>query len=155
MAITDLEAKMQAEAKIAELQDQNGALMQKERQMSEEIQRLKARLALAEEDKAFHTAAPFILKRCTRQQLRSLHERLESDLNDTVRSLERVIVQEAKLEASEEAGRCRICEERAMDCVLLPCGHFGCCSICAHGSEERGCPFCRCPVEQIKKTFLC
>ena len=44
---------------------------------------------------------------------------------------------------------CALCCERAMDCVLIPCGHQICCTECGH--QIKCCPVCKvnCSVLRI------
>merc|ERR1711920_432705 len=50
---------------------------------------------------------------------------------------------------------CSICNDRPVDCVVVPCGHMGACFTCANTCKERaeGCAFCRANVEHIYRTF--
>jgi hypothetical protein len=47
---------------------------------------------------------------------------------------------------------CKICMDRDIDAIFLPCGHVYCCSSCAEVVSK--CPFCRKPVEHITKAYL-
>ena len=44
-------------------------------------------------------------------------------------------------------GMCRVCYERAIDCVLLRCGHYALCRQCSDRMEH--CPFCRQPIQDV------
>jgi hypothetical protein len=51
---------------------------------------------------------------------------------------------------------CVVCFNRARDVVLIPCGHYGLCEMCAQqlfhdGTKE--CPICRRKINQIVKLF--
>ena len=59
---------------------------------------------------------------------------------------------------------CKVCMERVIDTVLLPCAHTIMCLTCSedslvplkrgrHKPDSRCCPICRCEVEQVVKTF--
>ena len=47
---------------------------------------------------------------------------------------------------------CRVCMDRDIDAIFLPCGHVYCCSQCA--KIVKVCPFCRCQVEKISHAYL-
>lgn len=56
------------------------------------------------------------------------------------------------LRLSGPMGECRVCYERPVDCIFLPCGHGGCCSICV--VKFGICPFCRKAVAEVKKLYF-
>lgn len=47
---------------------------------------------------------------------------------------------------------CKVCFERAMDTVLLPCGHFFACEGCAENIVE--CPICRANTEEKLRIYI-
>ncbi|KAK3605776.1 hypothetical protein CHS0354_033981 [Potamilus streckersoni] len=47
---------------------------------------------------------------------------------------------------------CKICMERKIDLVFLPCGHLMCCQVC--GQSLRICPICRAKINGSAKTYL-
>ena len=47
---------------------------------------------------------------------------------------------------------CRICMDKDVNTVFLPCGHLVCCQDCAQ--ELRQCPICRGMVRGTVKTFM-
>ena len=47
---------------------------------------------------------------------------------------------------------CRICMDKEIDAIFLPCGHVYCCSQCA--KSVKVCPFCRQQVEKISHAYL-
>ena len=53
------------------------------------------------------------------------------------------------------SSECRICMERPVDSVLLPCAHSSLCFPCAQNVQQanNGCPICRTPIEQCIKIF--
>ena len=57
----------------------------------------------------------------------------------------------AKPPAAAEDDNCKICFERAVDCVLLNCGHICVCMLCSAGL--RHCPMCRQPFDRAVKVF--
>ena len=50
-----------------------------------------------------------------------------------------------------EDGMCRVCYERAIDCVLLRCGHYALCHQCSDRMEC--CPFCRQPIQDVVLVY--
>lgn len=42
---------------------------------------------------------------------------------------------------------CKVCFERTIDTVLLPCGHALLCAQCAADLPKRSCPACELPIE--------
>ncbi|KAH9508098.1 hypothetical protein Btru_052846 [Bulinus truncatus] len=48
---------------------------------------------------------------------------------------------------------CKICMEKEVAVVFLPCGHLVCCVNCA--AAEVKCPVCRSPVKGIVRAFIC
>lgn len=53
--------------------------------------------------------------------------------------------------AAAEDSSCKICFDRAVDCVLLNCGHLCVCLECT--AALRHCPMCRQPFERAVKIF--
>ena len=49
--------------------------------------------------------------------------------------------------------QCQICFDATVRNVLVPCGHM-LCPGCAGQIRTSKCPFCRCAVQQIVKTFV-
>lgn len=49
-----------------------------------------------------------------------------------------------------DAIACRICLDRELDAVLIPCGHQMC-SVCSYGLTD--CPMCRAHIERRVRTF--
>jgi len=148
------EANAELRERSTELSEQQEEVQRELGEQKKEVQRLTLSLAEAEERRILQ-ARPSMLTTCTQQQLEDLHDALKRQLDDTCNVLEQVVAQKAVLRASEDARCCRICQERIVNCVITPCGHIGCCSICAHGCLDRGCPFCRQPVQSIQIIFQC
>ena len=48
---------------------------------------------------------------------------------------------------------CKICFTRPIDCVLVPCGHFFACMICAERLDDLPCPICKQGVAFAQKTY--
>ena len=51
----------------------------------------------------------------------------------------------------EDENICKICFENTSNAVLLDCGHMCTCFEC--GSQLRQCPFCRKPIDRVKKIY--
>lgn len=70
-----------------------------------------------------------------------------SDDIDSVLREVNVIQQEESVVSLEDP--CKLCCDKAMDCVLVPCGHQMCCSDCA--AQLSKCPVCKvdCSVLRI------
>jgi hypothetical protein len=60
------------------------------------------------------------------------------------------LMQEQKLE-QERQRECKVCNERSIDIVFVPCGHLCCCSVCSQSLST--CIVCRRTIDQKLKTF--
>lgn len=53
--------------------------------------------------------------------------------------------------------KCSICFENVSDTAIIPCGHKFFCYECIndyrYSYKHRGCPICRCNIENIIKIF--
>ncbi|XP_047296451.1 baculoviral IAP repeat-containing protein 7 isoform X1 [Homo sapiens] len=58
---------------------------------------------------------------------------------------------EAQLRRLQEERTCKVCLDRAVSIVFVPCGHLVC-AECAPGLQL--CPICRAPVRSRVRTFL-
>ncbi len=47
---------------------------------------------------------------------------------------------------------CKICADREVGVVFVPCGHFACCVVCAPSFAH--CPVCRTDIQSAVRTFL-
>ncbi|XP_076444797.1 baculoviral IAP repeat-containing protein 7-B-like [Babylonia areolata] len=47
---------------------------------------------------------------------------------------------------------CKICMERDVEVIFLPCKHFVCCAPCS--AALRSCPICRVAIESVDKVFM-
>jgi len=52
----------------------------------------------------------------------------------------------------KEDRTCKVCMDREINTVFLPCGHLVCCESCAKSLSN--CPICRGVVRGTVKTFL-
>ena len=62
--------------------------------------------------------------------------------------------QEKQSEKTQQ--QCKICYEKEINAVYVPCGHHAACFECATKSvmgEKEQCPFCKQPVAMVLKTF--
>lgn len=61
-----------------------------------------------------------------------------------------------KLQMENESLRdkqlCKICMERDVEVIFLPCKHFVCCASCSTAVRE--CPICRVAIASIEKIFM-
>ena len=50
---------------------------------------------------------------------------------------------------------CKICYEKKINCVLIPCGHLAFCYACANvlKSSTKSCGICRTPIASVVQTF--
>eukprot|EP00743_Colponemidia_sp_Colp-15_P008945 GILK01009761.1.p1 GENE.GILK01009761.1~~GILK01009761.1.p1 ORF type:complete len:735 (+),score=145.25 GILK01009761.1:27-2231(+) len=61
--------------------------------------------------------------------------------------------------APSDGNTCKICFERAINTVLLECGHQVACSVCADAllnssnANNKICPVCRAPISRVVRTF--
>lgn len=57
-------------------------------------------------------------------------------------------------ETLEDDKNCVICMEKARDCVVVPCGHTGCCHECMEDlPAPKLCPICRVEVKIVQKIY--
>jgi len=54
-----------------------------------------------------------------------------------------------------EDSLCRICMDKPLNCVLLPCAHVVGCLDCINKLPEKICPICRKNIHQISKLYFC
>jgi hypothetical protein len=57
----------------------------------------------------------------------------------------------------KDAHRCKICLDREVGIVFLPCGHIVCCPKCArelHAKQEPLCPICRRRIDSTIRSYL-
>ena len=52
----------------------------------------------------------------------------------------------------KEAQTCKICMDKQIGVVFLPCGHFICCVVCAPSLKD--CPYCRQSIHGTVKTYV-
>ena len=57
-----------------------------------------------------------------------------------------------KLDNIQQAFLCKICMDGKIDTVLIPCGHWVCCSTC--GSNINKCPLCRTGITLQQKVYM-
>jgi hypothetical protein len=58
----------------------------------------------------------------------------------------------AVVEETEDEKACKVCFDKAIDSVLLNCGHMCCCMGCGEALDV--CPICRSPIVKLVRTFL-
>ncbi|XP_078612898.1 baculoviral IAP repeat-containing protein 7-like isoform X2 [Branchiostoma floridae x Branchiostoma japonicum] len=59
---------------------------------------------------------------------------------------------QSELERLREERCCKVCMDREVELVFLPCGHYACCVPCGEGMQE--CPMCRACVESKVKVYM-
>ena len=52
----------------------------------------------------------------------------------------------------DESRICKVCVEKTIDCVAIPCGHLVACSRCL--TNLKNCPICRNRIQRIYLTYL-
>jgi len=52
---------------------------------------------------------------------------------------------------SDDGTMCKICYERKLECVFVPCGHFMCCYPCAERVTQ--CPVCRADISMLQRVY--
>jgi len=62
----------------------------------------------------------------------------------------------AKKKEEEKDDCCKICMDRKVDTILIPCGHAFCslCAFMAKDDPKKGCHVCRGKIERINKIFF-
>ena len=58
---------------------------------------------------------------------------------------------EEQLRRLREERTCRVCLDRTVGVVFVPCGHLAC-AECAPSLQQ--CPICRAPIRSCVRTFL-
>jgi len=51
----------------------------------------------------------------------------------------------------DDSNLCKVCMEREINSVLLPCSHFVCCTACGH--QLRSCPICRASISETRLIY--
>ena len=60
-----------------------------------------------------------------------------------------------KRRRTPDAGKCKICMDKPIDCVIIPCGHLACCLGCANIIDQmrQRCPICRQDIVMIQPVY--
>ena len=56
-----------------------------------------------------------------------------------------------KQEQEQEQKNCKICMDKKISMVFVPCGHLISCRKCANALKQ--CPLCRKPIKEAIKTY--
>jgi hypothetical protein len=64
------------------------------------------------------------------------------------------VLTNAAAEASGSDFNCKICMDKSIEVVLIPCGHLCLCAACADSMRDKTCPICRTAVRQQVNVFL-
>ena len=67
------------------------------------------------------------------------------------KEMKKEMKKETKQDDSDEENLCKVCFERDIDCVFLPCGHLASCQTCA--AEVNRCIICRQVITESKPIF--
>ena len=51
-------------------------------------------------------------------------------------------------------GKCKLCNSRESDCLILPCGHLVVCFACVNTPSASMCPACNSIARSVVRTFL-
>ena len=76
----------------------------------------------------------------------------KSEMKTESSSFERLRLLEQENRRLKEARLCKICMDREVSVVFLPCGHLATCVQCAPSLTH--CPMCRHEIRAIVRTFL-
>ena len=55
---------------------------------------------------------------------------------------------------SPPRGKCKLCNSRESDCLILPCGHLVVCFACVNTPAAAMCPVCNSVARSVVRTFL-
>lgn len=90
------------------------------------------------------------------EEIAAWERRLREDVHLAVGRLsERHVALRVAAFALQDVALCKICFDRPVSCVLLPCKHHAFCMPCAQRIKCRsdGCPLCRALVTGVMETF--
>ena len=59
---------------------------------------------------------------------------------------------EEEFRQMKDQKECKICAEREVQVVFIPCGHLVACEICSHKLKE--CPICRQKIKTHVRTYM-
>ncbi|XP_067327616.1 E3 ubiquitin-protein ligase XIAP isoform X3 [Anolis sagrei] len=81
------------------------------------------------------------------------HSLQDSTIEETEKtSLTKELTTEEKLRRLQEEKLCKICMDKSISVVLLPCGHLVACKDCAEAVEK--CPLCCTAIVKRQKIFM-
>lgn len=66
-------------------------------------------------------------------------------------NVEKATIQSTNLQSTDEL-LCKVCYSKAIEVLLVPCGHLAGCMSCANVMER--CPFCRGIVQQKIRAYI-
>ena len=81
--------------------------------------------------------------------IRTADLQLHPNDNDTITQSQ--IPEPDSTEVAKES-ECKVCFERNMDAVFIPCGHVAACFPCA--SKMTQCPICRSDVDRVVRLYF-
>ncbi|WAR08612.1 BIR7A-like protein [Mya arenaria] len=86
------------------------------------------------------------------RQRKSSHGADFRDLNQLVDAVEQLRLQQATVYGHADKLLCKICMERDVNIVFMPCGHLVACETCGH--KLKNCPMCRKSIRGHVKTYM-
>eukprot|EP00397_Hematodinium_sp_SG-2012_P030523 GEMP01032337.1.p1 GENE.GEMP01032337.1~~GEMP01032337.1.p1 ORF type:complete len:503 (+),score=102.44 GEMP01032337.1:222-1730(+) len=84
------------------------------------------------------------------QQLLAQQRQLEVQLNNSSAQI-RYARNRHEGVGNDDTTHCKICYDRKMECVFVPCGHFMCCARC--GDRVSECPVCRAAISMLQRVY--
>uniref|UniRef100_A0A2C9M8E5 RING-type domain-containing protein n=1 Tax=Biomphalaria glabrata TaxID=6526 RepID=A0A2C9M8E5_BIOGL len=96
-----------------------------------------------------------IVQRLVQEEKRPLESQAVTLLSsvDTTQALESIQIFKERNNQLRQQTCCKICMDKEVAVVFLPCGHLISCAECA--SAMRNCPLCRQDVRGIVRAFMC
>lgn len=94
---------------------------------------------------------------CFASCLGTRHHPVVQQLQDEIRDLKTATVDNWKLVEAAESEivrryECKLCMQRPIDAVIIPCGHALACRQCAVTLDS--CPVCRCVIKQLTHVYF-
>ena len=88
------------------------------------------------------------------ENAKSRHQSSEDDIPKISETVENTVDQELKKENErlKDERLCKICADKELGVVFIPCAHFVTCTTCAASLTR--CPVCRSTITSLVKTYL-
>ena len=84
----------------------------------------------------------------TLQSLEEIHQTEVKNYHEKLRKLKE------ELQAYMDARCCKICLDKDISCLNLPCKHLVMCEDCAYNNTVKECPICRKPIMKKMKGII-